>query len=75
MAADDEVSYFSYGEYNIIQILLTRGGGGIRKGHFCDEVLYKPSPTGRPVIEVINMPHNYFHLLTTTAKLGAKHKI
>ena len=27
VAADDEVSYFSYGEYNIIQILLTRGDG------------------------------------------------
>ena len=76
VAADDEVSYFSYGKYN--SNIADEGGRAeerIRKGHFCDDVLYERSPTDRPVIEVINMPHNYFHLLTTTAKLGAKHKI
>ena len=59
---------------NIIQILLTRGEGD-SKGHFRDDVLYERSSSCRPDIEVINMPHNYFHLLTTTAELGAKHKI
>ena len=34
VSADDEVSYFSYGEYNIIQILLTRGERGIDHSPF-----------------------------------------